>query len=74
MVSTKLHQLDVAKLAAVLQPLGLPSRPEHLGITSDEVVDLILKAPNTRPGRFTILEEKDLDDAGTRALVRELWG
>jgi hypothetical protein len=34
----------------------------------------LLAAPATRPGRFTILEDADLDEAKARTLVRSIWG
>jgi glycerol-1-phosphate dehydrogenase [NAD(P)+] len=39
---------------------GLPVRPCELGFTLDEFADVIAYAPQTRPGRFTVLEEAAL--------------
>jgi hypothetical protein len=36
-------------------------------------VRVIRAAPDTRPGRYTILEDANLDDAATRALVTRIW-
>ena len=60
-------------LRATLARLGLPGHPADLGLTEDEMVTIVLEAPGTRPGRFTILEHADLDAAGARRLVRRLW-
>jgi len=39
---------------------GLPVRPMELGFTLDEFAEIIAYAPQTRPGRFTVLEEAAL--------------
>jgi glycerol-1-phosphate dehydrogenase [NAD(P)+] len=36
--------------------LGLPTRPEDVGLTREELVDAVLAAPSTRPERATILD------------------
>lgn len=37
--------------------LGLPVRPEDIGVTRAELADAVLTAPSLRPGRWTILSE-----------------
>jgi hypothetical protein len=44
-----------------------------LGLSEDDVVAILLAAPNTRPGRYTVLEAADLDDASARALIKRIW-
>ncbi|MFJ1646948.1 iron-containing alcohol dehydrogenase family protein [Streptomyces sp. NPDC088258] len=44
----------------VLRRHGLPVLPEEIGFTADEFVRAVAYAPQTRPGRFTILEHLDL--------------
>ncbi|GAA4892380.1 iron-containing alcohol dehydrogenase family protein [Streptomyces coeruleoprunus] len=52
---------DQARLfAEVLRRHGLPVLPEDIGFTVDEFVAAVEYAPQTRPGRFTILEHLDL--------------
>ncbi|UYQ65766.1 iron-containing alcohol dehydrogenase family protein [Streptomyces peucetius] len=46
--------------AEVLRRHGLPVLPEEIGFTPDEFVRAVEYAPQTRPGRFTILEHLDL--------------
>jgi glycerol-1-phosphate dehydrogenase [NAD(P)+] len=53
--------------------LHLPAHPRDLGFDEDTTVELILEAPGTRPGRFTILEEANLDETGARSLVKRIW-
>ncbi|AXG81369.1 iron-containing alcohol dehydrogenase family protein [Streptomyces paludis] len=44
----------------VLRRHGLPVLPQEIGFTADEFVRAVAYAPQTRPGRFTILEHLDL--------------
>ncbi|MER6995505.1 iron-containing alcohol dehydrogenase family protein [Streptomyces sp. NPDC000410] len=46
--------------AEVLRRHGLPVLPEEIGFTPDEFVRAVEYAPQTRPGRFTVLEHLDL--------------
>ncbi|MGP3926712.1 iron-containing alcohol dehydrogenase family protein [Streptomyces sp. 8N616] len=47
-------------MAEVLHRHGLPVQPEEIGFSVDEFVRVVDYAPQTRPGRFTILEHLDL--------------
>jgi len=49
-----------ALIADTLRRHGLPVLPEEIGFTAQEFVDAVLFAPQTRPGRFTVLEHLDL--------------
>ena len=51
---------ESANMAAVLRRHGLPVRPEEIGFTVDEFVRAVEFAPETRPGRYTILEHLEL--------------
>ncbi|MFK4227526.1 iron-containing alcohol dehydrogenase family protein [Streptomyces sp. NPDC019890] len=46
--------------AEVLRRHGLPVLPDEIGFSVDEFVAAVEYAPQTRPGRFTILEHLDL--------------
>lgn len=72
--SVALYGDDTRAFRQRLLRLGLPQNPRELGLGERELVDLLLHAPNTRPGRFTILEEADLDEGDARTLVRKVWG
>jgi glycerol-1-phosphate dehydrogenase [NAD(P)+] len=48
---------------------GLPRTPGDLGLTEDQFVEAVVRAPSTRPDRFTILEHLALDEAGVRRAV-----
>lgn len=73
LMSVALYGEDVAMFRSRLERLGLPAHPRDLGFDEDDLVRVILAAPDTRPGRFTILEESALDDAKARALVNRIW-
>lgn len=51
---------ESAYMAEVLHRHGLPVLPDEIGFTVDEFVQVVKFAPQTRPGRFTILEHLDL--------------
>ncbi|MFB7775928.1 iron-containing alcohol dehydrogenase family protein [Streptomyces bauhiniae] len=51
---------ESAHMAGVLRRHGLPVRAEDIGFTVDEFVRVVEFAPETRPGRYTILEHLDL--------------
>ncbi|MFS8477376.1 MAG: iron-containing alcohol dehydrogenase family protein [Micromonosporaceae bacterium] len=44
------------RLAAALRRHGLPRTPAELGLTDEQFVEAVTHAPDTRPGRYTILE------------------
>lgn len=74
LLSTELYGEDTQALRACLAGLGLPQHPAELGLTSDDMVKVVLAAPFMRPGRFTVLEDTDLDEGGCRALLDRIWG
>jgi glycerol-1-phosphate dehydrogenase [NAD(P)+] len=51
---------ESAYMAEVLRRHGLPVLPDEIGFTTDEFVEVVEFAPQTRPGRYTILEHLDL--------------
>ncbi|MGW1806000.1 iron-containing alcohol dehydrogenase family protein [Streptomyces sp. NPDC002078] len=51
---------ESAYMADVLRRHGLPVLPEEIGFSVDEFVRVVEFAPETRPGRYTILEHLDL--------------
>jgi glycerol-1-phosphate dehydrogenase [NAD(P)+] len=72
-ISTALYGDDTGAFRNRLARLGLPQHPSELGLRREDVVRLILGAPDTRPGRFTVLEDADLDESKARKLVRSIW-
>lgn len=51
---------ESAYMAQVLRRHGLPVLPGEIGFTAEEFVKVVEFAPQTRPGRYTILEHLDL--------------
>jgi glycerol-1-phosphate dehydrogenase [NAD(P)+] len=54
---------------ACLTRHGLPRTPADLGLSDEQWVQAVLRAPGTRPDRFTILEHLGLDEPGVRRAV-----
>ena len=59
------------QIVAALRWHGLPVVPADLGFTVEEFTRIVLAAPQTRPGRHTILEELALSDEGTLLAVKD---
>jgi glycerol-1-phosphate dehydrogenase [NAD(P)+] len=72
-ISAALYGQDTDAFRARLRRLGLPQHPADMGLSEDDVVKVLLAAPDTRPGRFTIVEDADLDESKARSLVRSIW-
>lgn len=73
MITTALYDEDIETMRRVLETLDLPHHPAALGMDPDELTRVLLEAPNTRPGRFTILEHTNLDEARARSLMARIW-
>lgn len=72
--SVHLYGEDPRLFRQRLRRLGLPEHPADLGLTEDDTVRVLLHAPETRPGRYTIVEAAGLDEAAARRIVRTIWG
>ena len=72
-ITTALYEEDVEGFRALLRKLDLPDEPSKLGLDVDELTRVLLEAPNTRPGRFTILEHANLDETEVRSLISKIW-
>jgi glycerol-1-phosphate dehydrogenase [NAD(P)+] len=71
--SIALYDDDVESFKKRLVILGLPHEPAALSLSTQDLTEVLLAAPNTRPGRFTILEQADLDAADARRLIERVW-
>ena len=72
-ISAALYDQDVEATRKALRTLDLPDHPKALGMDADELTRVLLEAPNTRPGRFTILELTNLHEAEARRLIARIW-
>ncbi|HYO61067.1 MAG TPA: iron-containing alcohol dehydrogenase [Actinomycetota bacterium] len=72
-VSVHLYGEDHGLFRERLRRLGLPQHPRDLGLTLDDAVRVLLHAPETRPGRYTIIEAAGLDEAAARSVIRTIW-
>lgn len=73
LVSVHLYGEDHARLRERLRRLGLPQHPSDLGLSKEDTLRVLLHAPETRPGRFTVLEAAGLDEPGALKIINELW-
>lgn len=72
-VSVHLYGEDHGRFRERLRRLGLPQHPADLGLTLDDAVRVLLHAPETRPGRYTVVEAAGLDEAAARKVIRSIW-
>ena len=72
-ITTALYDQDVELMRRVVKTLDLPDHPGALGMDADDLTRVLLEAPNTRPGRFTILEHTNLDEGRARRLIASIW-
>lgn len=72
-LSVALYGEDASAFRERLRRLGLPQHPQELGLSRRELVDVLLAAPDTRPGRFGILEDANLDASSAETLVQSIW-
>jgi glycerol-1-phosphate dehydrogenase [NAD(P)+] len=68
--TTALRGKEVSNLVSLYKKIGFPTVPEQMGISISTFAEAIKSAPNTRKGRFTILNlvsEKEIQEALGRA-------
>lgn len=61
-----------ADLAAAMARHGLPRTAEELGLGVPDLVRAVDYAPRTRPGRYTILEHRELDSVAIERHLTEM--
>ncbi len=59
----------LADLVAALRRNRLPVLPADLGLSDAQFAAAVLHAPDTRPGRYTVLEHRGLDSEGVADAV-----
>ena len=65
------NEVQAGLIDACLKRHGLPRLPKDLGLDADQFTQAVLRAPATRPDRYTILEHLDLDEQATRSRIDE---
>ena len=63
------NDAQAALIDGCLTRHGLPRTPQDLGLAEDEFAQAVMRAPSTRPDRYTILEHLDLDEEGVRGRI-----
>lgn len=63
----------LGELHAVYQRLGLPERPEDLGLTRAQLIDAVIAAPSLRPDRWTVLSERASDPSTVGVLLEQAF-
>jgi glycerol-1-phosphate dehydrogenase [NAD(P)+] len=59
-----------AEIDACLRRHELPRTPADLALSEEQFVQAVLDAPSTRPDRFTVLEQLEMDEGEATARVR----
>lgn len=71
LLTTQLRGESIDHLLDFYQSVGLPTTAEAIGLTQEQLVEVIMKAPETRPERYTILEKKNLSQKDIEEFVRQ---
>ncbi len=66
-----LHGGDWKEIKEALQKVGAPTTARGLDITEEEVVEALVRAPEIRPDRYTILGNRRMDRNAAEAAARE---
>jgi glycerol-1-phosphate dehydrogenase [NAD(P)+] len=75
LISAAAHRSPLLdRLRELFQRVGLPVTPAELGITDEEMLEAILRAPATRPERYTILNTHAQTTDDAVLLMKEAFG
>jgi glycerol-1-phosphate dehydrogenase [NAD(P)+] len=66
-----IRQEPIDELLDFFRSVGLPHSHHDLGLTDEQLVQVLLHAPQTRPERYTILEKLNLTEAKAREIVEQ---
>lgn len=74
LVISRLHDSDAADhVTPLFERIGFPSDLEGWGLDPATLIDAIRRAPSTRPGRYTVLDESDLSVTAVGDLVKSVF-
>ena len=65
-----LHGMDWRRIRDTLKMVGAPTTADELGLERDDVIRALVLAPDIRPERYTILNERRLDYRSAEALAK----
>jgi len=65
-----LHGGNWKKIRNALDRIGAPTTSEQLGISKKKIIEALVKAPEIRPERYTILGENGLTEEAARKLAK----
>lgn len=72
LIAAVLHDSHLDAVRALFTRCGLPNRVDDWPFGLDVIVEAVQRAPGTRGGRYTVLDEHDLSSAASvRAMVRD---
>jgi glycerol-1-phosphate dehydrogenase [NAD(P)+] len=74
LVATVARGSPVADFRSAFHRWGLPAHPADLGLSMDLMAEAVMRAPATRPNRYTILDEIDLSGAAVVDLLTRAFG
>ncbi|MEM1582090.1 MAG: NAD(P)-dependent glycerol-1-phosphate dehydrogenase [Candidatus Bathyarchaeia archaeon] len=66
-----LHGLDWNSIKETLRKVGAPVTANEIGIEPRYIIEALVRAPEIRPDRYTILSEKPLNYERARSLAKE---
>jgi len=66
-----LHELNWRRIKSKLEEVGAPTTAKEIGVDSEEVIESLVKAITVRPGRYTILNDRNLTQESAKALAEK---
>jgi len=74
LVTTVARGGSAADFRAAFRRCGVATHPTELGLPMELMVEAVIRAPATRPSRYTILDEIDLSRSAVTELLTEAFG
>lgn len=72
-IATYLHGENPKNIKHFLEIFNIPTTLDEIGISFDEYLYIMKNAKNTRPGRYTILNEIDLSDENLKKIYENCF-
>ena len=71
LLASFLREEPIDHLVDFFRSVELPMTHSELGLTDDQMVEVIMKAPETRSERYTILEKLNMNEKQTRKKLQQ---